>query len=85
MKQLVLVFVSAFLQVFFIGMQTKNIECHQYGLAVLTSFGIGISWIYNVNRIVNNGYKEKVAYLLGGTFGIVSAMFLYDRLNLGGK
>ena len=82
-KSIALTFISAFLQVFFIGIQTKNIAFSNYTMAFMTSIGISATWMFNANSVVKRGRPEKIAYMFGSASGVVSAIFLYDAL--GGK
>lgn len=79
-----LTFVSAFLQIFFIAVQTKNIAESAYVLAFLTSLGISLTWIVNANSVVKRGWKERIAYACGSATGVVAGIFLYDKV-FGGK
>jgi len=81
MKTIIITFISAFLQVFFIAIQTKNIAYSNHVMAFLTSIGIGCAWMYNANSVVKNGRAEKIAYVCGSSTGVVSAIILYDALG----
>lgn len=78
MRGIVLTFISAFIQVFLIAIQTKNIADSNYTLAFFTSIGISASWIFNANSVVRKGRAEKIAYGGGSATGVVIAIVTYN-------
>ncbi|HSD36113.1 MAG TPA: hypothetical protein VLC92_01310 [Rhodocyclaceae bacterium] len=76
-----LLFASTFLLVFFLGLQSRNVNSHQYRAAFFTSFGIGISQLILYKLAPSAGALEIAAYLLGGPFGIVAAMRCHSMVN----
>ena len=74
------VFLSSFLQIFGIAVQTKNIANSQYLYAFLTSLLIGATWIFNTNRVVKGTWGERIAYILGSATGVVVGTWLHDVL-----
>ena len=80
-----LLFGSTFVLVFFLGMQSRNVNTHQYGAAFFTSFGIGISQLILYKLAPNASSIEVAGYLLGGPFGIVTAMLTHARITRRGQ
>lgn len=73
-------FVSAFVTVFALGFQQKNVNGNHYGWAAVTSLAIGSSQIFLWRVIPTALPTEIVATLLGGPAGIVSAMWLHPKM-----
>lgn len=75
-------FASTFILVMALGLQSLNVNRGHYVMAFLTSLFIGGSqWIlYKVVPGETTG-PDLVAYLFGGPFGIVTAMWLHPRIT----
>lgn len=73
-------FTSAYLTVFSLGFQQKNVVGGHFKAAALTSFVIGASQIYLWRTLPNADLSQIIATLLGGPAGIVSAMWLHPRI-----
>jgi len=71
---------SAFLMVFFLGVQMKNLQHNEILLAGLTSVGISSLWLINVNGAMRNG-ACKAAYVVGASLGAMSAIPFYGLLS----
>ena len=69
---LLALFASTFALVFFLGLQSLNVNRGHYLAAFLTSFGIGAS---------NATAVEMAAYLTGGPFGIVASMWVHRHFT----
>jgi hypothetical protein len=67
-------FVSTFCLVFFLGMQSLNVNNGHRKMAFLTSFGIGVSNLMLFKLAPDAGGMEIAAFLLGGPFGIIASM-----------
>lgn len=67
-------FASCFALVFFLGLQSLNVNNGHYVAAFFTSFGIGIGNLVLYKLAPEASGIEIAAFLLGGPFGIVSAM-----------
>ena len=65
-------FVMGFLQVFFISINTYFISKAFYAGVTVTSFVLGVIWMYNVNSIAK---KKTFLYPLGGTCGCLCGIF----------
>ena len=70
----IILFASSFLLVFFLGMQSLNVNRGHYVAAFFTSFGIGVGNLVLYKLAPHAGTAEMAAYLLGGPFGILTAM-----------
>lgn len=79
-------FFSAFLTVFLLGFQQKNVQGNHYISAIFTSFGIGGAQIFLWRLVPDANATQIIATLAGGPFGIVAAMWVHPRLaKLRGK
>jgi hypothetical protein len=67
-------FGSTFLLVFFLGLQSLNVNGGHYAAAFFTSFGIGMGNLVLFKLAPNANVTEMAAYLCGGPLGIVFAM-----------
>ena len=76
-------FISTFALVFFLGLQSLNVNNGYYTAACFTSFGIGVGNLVLFKLAPDANGIEIAAFLLGGPFGIVAAMrffrFVRDR------
>lgn len=79
-------FVSTFALVFFLGLQSLNVNNGYHVAAFFTSFGIGVGNLVLFKLAPEATGIEIAAFLLGGPFGIVSAMrfFRFVRMRKGG-
>lgn len=69
-----LLFLSAFLTVFLLGFQQKNVIGNHQRAAVVTSLGIGACQIFLWRHIPAADAAQIAATLAGGPVGIVAAM-----------
>ena len=74
-----LLFSSTFAVVFFLGVQSLNVNGGHYGLAFCTSFAIGASQLALYRYMPDPTLTEVAAYLVGGPFGIVASMWVHRR------
>lgn len=79
MTELIL-FISTYILVFALGLQSLNVNNGHYILAALTSFVIGAGQMVLYKLAPNASWTEIAAYLSGGPFGITSAMWSHPRL-----
>ena len=70
-------FASTFALVFFLGLQSLNVNSGRYRAAFLTSFGIGVSNLVLFKLAPNAAGPEIAAYLIGGPLGIISSMLAH--------
>lgn len=73
-------FGSTFVLVFFLGLQTINVARGHYLPAFLTSIGIGISNLILFKLAPDANGLEIIAFLMGGPFGVVAAMWSHTRI-----
>jgi hypothetical protein len=78
---LLLLFLSAYFGVFLLGAQSLLVNNGRYGLAFFNSFLIGGCHLALYKLAPAASGWEVVAYLTGGPFGIVSAMWLLRSLH----
>ena len=72
-------FASTFALVFFLGLQSLNVNGGHYRAAFLTGFGIGVGNLALYKLAPNASGIEIAAFLAGGPFGIVSSMWFHRR------
>jgi len=75
-------FVSTFLLVMLLGLQCLNVNNGHHWAAFFTSFGIGASNLVLFKLAPDANATEMLAYMLGGPFGILAAMWLHPRMAL---
>lgn len=80
-----LLFVSTFALVFFLGLQSLNVNGGRMAAAFFTSFGIGVSNLVLYKLAPDAGGSEIVAYLTGGPLGIITSMWVHRRYFRGSK
>jgi len=76
-----LLFLSTLLLVFFLGLQSLNVNQGRYVSAFFTSFGIGVGNLALYKLAPEASGAEVVAYLSGGPIGIVCSMAVHRRLS----
>lgn len=72
-------FISTYALVFFLGLQSLNVNSGRFVAAFFTSFGIGASNLVLFKLAPDANGFEIAAYLAGGPFGIVSSMWAHRR------
>lgn len=73
-------FLSAFITVFLLGVQQKNVLGNHYLAAILTSFGIGGAQIFLWRLVPDANATQILATLAGGPVGIVAAMWVHPKI-----
>ncbi len=74
-----ILFGSTFAAVFFLGLQSLNVNGGHYWAAFFTSFGIGMANIVLLKLGPDANALEIAAFLGGGPFGIVFSMWFHQR------
>ena len=69
-----ILFTAAFVNVLALGLQNLNVVRGHYLLAFLTSFAIGIPFVAGVTMLPDATWSARIAFLLGGPFGITASM-----------
>ncbi len=72
-------FASTFALVFFLGLQSLNVNGGHYWAAFFTSFGIGIGNLLLFKLAPNATGIEIAAFLGGGPLGIIASMRVHRR------
>lgn len=72
-------FASTYALVFFLGLQSLNVNGGHYKAAFLTSFGIGLGNLALFKLAPDASGMEIAAFLAGGPFGIISSMAFHRR------
>ena len=75
-----LLFGSTLALVFFLGLQSLNVNGGRYLAAFITSFGIGAANLALFKLAPDASGLEIAAYLSGGPVGIVASMCLHRRV-----
>lgn len=73
-------FISTFLLVFALGMQSLNVNGGHYKAAFITSFMIGASNLVLFKIAPTATLLECVGFLAGGPFGIITSMAVHKRI-----
>ncbi len=73
-------FIAAFITVFALGFQQQNVAGRHYIAAVFTSVAIGASQIFLWRLAPMSTWTEIAATLIGGSVGIVAAMYAHPRI-----
>lgn len=73
------IFASTFAVVFLLGLQSLNVNGGHYTAAFVTSFGIGTFNLVLYKTVPDADLLQMAAFLLGGPFGIVAAMWSHKR------
>jgi hypothetical protein len=70
---------ASFIMVLLRGFQQQNVIHSYYYWAVLTTWGLSVAEVAMLLYVVKIGW-EAVPYIgLGGSFGVVSAMYIHKR------
>lgn len=77
-----ILFLSTFFNVFLLGFNSKNVHQSRYFLAFAASWGITVAQYFFVRYAVSgDGMLFIVISGLGGSLGIVSAIYIHDRFT----
>ena len=68
-------FLSGFVQVFFIAVNTYFLAKEMYLGVVVSSFMISLIWSFNVKKIAFGSTAHRITYALGATFGSVFGLW----------
>lgn len=72
-------FVSTFVLVFALGLQSLNVNGGHYVAAFMTSFMIGAGNLVVLKIAPHASPTEMASYLMGGPFGIIASMVFHRR------
>lgn len=76
-------FVSSFILVLLLGLQSLNVNNGHHIGAFMTSFGIGLCNVIMFKLVPDASPTQIAAYILGGPLGILTAMWLHPRTSKG--
>lgn len=79
MMEAITVFFATYVTVFALGFQSRNVNTHQYIPAALTSIVIGATHLVLYKMLPDAGIETAVAFLIAGSMGITSSMYVHDR------
>lgn len=68
-------FLTGFLQVFFVAINTYFISNTMYFGVIIASFLISFIWSFNVKKIALGSLKDRIIYSSGATFGGTLGLF----------
>lgn len=68
-------FWTAFMQVFFVALNTWLIAHEYYAPAVVTAFAISFIWTFNVKKVAFGTTKDRITYALGAAIGSGVGLF----------
>ena len=74
-----LLFISTFVTVFALGLQSLNVNGGHYVAAFFTSFLIGAGNVVVLKLVPTADVGQIVAYLAGGPVGIIASMWFHQR------
>lgn len=74
-------FLSSFLLVFALGLQSLNVNGGHYVAAFFTSFIIGGGNLIVLKLAPNASVPEMAAYMMGGPFGIICSMVFHGYIK----
>lgn len=73
MKQL---FLTGFLQVFFVAINTYFITKQNYIGVLIVSFLISFVWSFNVKKVAFGDLKDRIVYSIGASIGGFTGLLL---------
>jgi len=74
-----ILFLCAFVAVFALGLQSKNVNQDQHWAATFTSLLISLSNIYLYKLMPDSGWLEIASYMVGAVCGINFGMWFHRR------
>lgn len=69
-------FITGFLQVFFVALNTWLITQQNYIGVAIVSFLISFIWTFNVKKVVFGSMTDRVIYSLGAAIGGLSGLLI---------
>lgn len=73
-------FLTAFIQVFLIAINTVLISKSIYVGIFVSTFMINMVWSYNVKRVSIGDFNDRVIYSLGASLGSITGVFIINYL-----
>ena len=75
MKQPISLFLTGFVQVYFVSVNTYFIASNQYAGVLVAAFCISMIWSYNVRKVVFGTMADRFTYAIGAALGSVTGLF----------
>ena len=75
MKNSLQLFITGFVQVFFVAINTYFLSKEVYLGVVFASFAISMVWSFNIKKLAFGSKTDRVIYALGATLGSVMGLF----------
>lgn len=82
MTAALLLFVSTFVSVFALGLQSLNVNQGHYWAAAATSVAISTGHIFLYKYMPDSGLLQWGGFYAGGVLGIVSSMWFHRRVKV---
>jgi hypothetical protein len=79
-KDQILLFVTAYFQVLFVGANTCFLAAGKFEHSLITGFLISLLWTLNVRRVAFGGWSDRFIYATGAGMGTVSGMTLANYI-----
>lgn len=81
MRDALLVMVSTFFAVFFLGLQSVNVNQRMYLAAGISSLAISSSHIALYKLVPDSGLLQILGYYIGGVTGITASIWIHPRIK----
>jgi hypothetical protein len=75
MKNSLQLFLTGFVQVFFVAINTYFLSKEVYLGVAFASFAISMVWSFNIKKLAFGSKTDRVIYALGATLGSVMGLF----------
>jgi hypothetical protein len=69
-------FITGFVQVFFVAVNTFFLAREMYWGVMVASFMISLVWSFNVKRVAFGSFWDRVVYSLGAMCGSLFGLFV---------
>lgn len=73
-------FLTAFIQVYFVSLNTCFLSTQNYFGVTIAAFMVSLVWCFNVKRIAFGGNVDKIIYSFGATAGSLSGLLTSSYL-----
>jgi hypothetical protein len=80
-RNIIELFITGFLQVMFISMNTVFISKAMLVPMAISGFLISIIWTLNVKKVAFGEWKDRIVYALGATVGTVTGFIVAHFIN----
>lgn len=76
MRDTIKLFITGFVQVFFVAINTYFLSKMFYIGVFLCAFMISFIWSWNVKKVVFGTFSDRVTYSLGAAFGSLIGLYV---------